>query len=123
MDFDPRDHGSRHRDSRDIPDLRDAFMCDLDLPRGTERESVRNRDHEYTLKGSETQARERLPFVRLSTMASSAHRRQRQGFVRFHYPTSRSASSVNGSDRLVARTLERWCLQRKPGTRSRRTTS
>ena len=54
MDFDPRDFDSRDRDSRDIHDLRDVFSRDLDLPRGTDREIVRDRDHEYTLRGSET---------------------------------------------------------------------
>ncbi len=54
MNFDPRDHDSRDRGGRDIHDPRDAFMCDLDLPRGVEREIVRDRDHEYNLRGSET---------------------------------------------------------------------
>jgi hypothetical protein len=54
MDFDPRDHDSRERHGRDIHDPRDAFMRDLDLPRGAEREIVRDRDREYTLRGSET---------------------------------------------------------------------
>ncbi len=35
-------------------DPRDAFMRDLDLPRGVDREIVRDRDHEYTLRASET---------------------------------------------------------------------
>ncbi len=43
-DRDPRDH-----------DPRDVFMRDLDLPRGPEREIVRDaREREYTLRGSET---------------------------------------------------------------------
>jgi hypothetical protein len=54
MDFDPRYHDSRDRGSRDRPDPRDAFMRDLDLPHGRDREVVRDRDHEYTLRGSET---------------------------------------------------------------------
>jgi DNA-binding PadR family transcriptional regulator len=54
MDFDPRDHDSRDRDSRDIHDPRDAFMRDLDLPRSADREIVRDRDHEFNLRGSET---------------------------------------------------------------------
>lgn len=59
MDFDPRDpdprdHDSRDRNGRDSHDPRDAFMRDLDLPRGEDREIVRDRDREYTLRGSET---------------------------------------------------------------------
>ena len=54
MDFDPRDHDSRDRDGRDTHDPRDVFMRDLDLPRGADREIVRDRDHEYSLRGSET---------------------------------------------------------------------
>ena len=37
-------------------DPRDVFTRDLGLPRGLEREIVRHRDHEYTLRGSETRA-------------------------------------------------------------------
>ena len=54
MDFDPRDLDARERDSRDIHDLGDVFSRDLDLPRGADREIVRDRDHEYSLRGSET---------------------------------------------------------------------
>src|SRR5262245_56346279 len=36
-------------------DPREAFTRDLNLPRGLEREIVRDRDREYTLRGSETQ--------------------------------------------------------------------
>lgn len=54
MDFDPRDHDSRDRNGRESHDPRDTFMRDLDLPRGEDREIVRDRDHEYTLRGSET---------------------------------------------------------------------
>jgi hypothetical protein len=71
MDFDPRDFDSRdddrtsardderwperEYDSRDrTADAREPFTRDLDLPRGPERELVRDRDREYTLRGSET---------------------------------------------------------------------
>jgi len=40
------------RDRGDDP--REAFTRDLNLPRGLEREIVRDRDREYTLRGSET---------------------------------------------------------------------
>jgi uncharacterized membrane protein YgcG len=63
MDFDPRDSDSRDearwpdRD-REPPDrtldCREPFTRDLDLPRGLDREIVRDRDREYTLRGSET---------------------------------------------------------------------
>lgn len=60
---DAREHSSeqvqRDRESRDRPERhsenpRDAFMRHVDLPRGPEREVVRQRDREYTLRGSET---------------------------------------------------------------------
>lgn len=54
MNFDPRDHGSRDRDTRDGHDPRDAFMRDLDLPRGVDREIGRDRGREFTLRSSET---------------------------------------------------------------------
>lgn len=43
----------RDRDSRDL-DPRDIFTRDLDLPRGREREIVRDRDRECMLRGSES---------------------------------------------------------------------
>lgn len=61
MDFDPRDSDSRDesrwpdrgREPHDRTlDSRDPFMRDLDLPRGLDREDVRDRDREYTLRGS-----------------------------------------------------------------------
>jgi hypothetical protein len=63
MDFDPRDYDSRDearwpdrdRESTDRAfDSREPFTRDLDLPRGLNREIVRDRDREYTLRGSET---------------------------------------------------------------------
>jgi hypothetical protein len=48
-----RDHDSRDRDKGLDP--RDVFMRELDLPRGPDRDIVRDaRNHEYTLRGSET---------------------------------------------------------------------
>jgi hypothetical protein len=45
----------RDRDSQDRSlDAREPFTRNLDLPRGLERELVRDRDREYTLRGSET---------------------------------------------------------------------
>ena len=56
MDFDPRDHDLRDRGSAGRPDPRDVFMRDLDLPHGADREIVKDRDREYTLRGSETRS-------------------------------------------------------------------
>jgi DNA-binding MarR family transcriptional regulator len=53
VNFDPRDRDPRDRPTGNRHDPRDAFMRDLELPRG-EREIVRDRDREYTLRGSET---------------------------------------------------------------------
>jgi DNA-binding PadR family transcriptional regulator len=52
---DAREH-SRHNVQREQAnrDPRDAFMRHVDLPNGPEREVVRDRDREYTLRGSET---------------------------------------------------------------------
>lgn len=52
---DARDH-SRHNVEREQLDRdpRDALMRHADLPRGPEREIVRHRDRDYTLRGSET---------------------------------------------------------------------
>jgi len=50
---DPRDRDDDACD-RDPVDPRDAFVEKLDLPRGLERELVRERDREYTLRGSES---------------------------------------------------------------------
>ena len=52
---DSRDREERDRDSRDRSvDPRDVFMEWVDLPRGLERKLVRDGDHEYTLRGSES---------------------------------------------------------------------
>lgn len=69
---DPRDHSSEHvqrdrnvdrpepgrgsatRPHRDRNHPRDVLVRQVDLPRGPERESVRDRGREYTLRGSET---------------------------------------------------------------------
>ena len=48
-----RGGGSDARD-RERPDPRDVFVERVNLPRGLEREHVRHRDHDYTLRGSES---------------------------------------------------------------------
>ena len=48
----PRDH---HDDVREVHS-RDGFVRHLDLPRGDERELVRDRDREYSLNGGDTRA-------------------------------------------------------------------
>jgi hypothetical protein len=63
MDFDPRDYDSRDEarspdrdpESRDREfDPREAFTRDLNLPRSHERHLVHYREHEYSLRGSES---------------------------------------------------------------------
>jgi hypothetical protein len=63
MDFDPRDSGQRdhthssdrEREAQDRSDeSREPFSRSLELPRGPDRELVRDRDREYTLRGSES---------------------------------------------------------------------
>jgi DNA-binding MarR family transcriptional regulator len=57
MDFDPRDIGSREHERNGLDrdfDAREVFTRDVRLPRGLEREIVRDRDREYTLRGSES---------------------------------------------------------------------
>src|SRR5262249_3825414 len=50
-----RERDGRDRDGRERAlDPRDVFTRGLDLPRGLEREIVRYRDREYTLRGSES---------------------------------------------------------------------
>jgi len=57
-DFDPRDLGARDRDDgvhdRGAIDPLDVFSRDLDLPRGPDRELVRDRDRDYRLNASDT---------------------------------------------------------------------
>lgn len=61
-DYDPRDQDARDRDQakRDheyaigSSDPLDVFSRDLELPRGPERELVRDREHYYRLNGSDT---------------------------------------------------------------------
>jgi DNA-binding MarR family transcriptional regulator len=49
-----RDRGDDARWPERDRDARDAFTRDLNLPRGHQREIVRDRDREYTLRGSES---------------------------------------------------------------------
>jgi len=49
-----RDRDGRDREDRERDDPRNVFVRHVDLPRGIEREIVRDRGREYTLRGSET---------------------------------------------------------------------
>lgn len=49
-----RDRDSRDREDRERDDPRDVFVRHVDLPRGIDRDIVRDRGREYTLRGSET---------------------------------------------------------------------
>ena len=51
---DEREREARERHDGRAVDPRDAFTRDLDLPRGHDRELVRERDRDYTLSGSES---------------------------------------------------------------------
>lgn len=66
MDFDPRDIDSRQHERNGLDrdsDPREVFTRDLDLPGGLEREIVRDRDREYTLRGSESRTLATAPRV------------------------------------------------------------
>jgi hypothetical protein len=67
--YDPRDEAQwpdRERDSCErSPDAREPFTRNLDLPRGVDREFVRDRDREYTLRGSETRTLARVGAFRV----------------------------------------------------------
>jgi hypothetical protein len=55
LESDPRDRDDeRWPDRARDHDPREVFTRDLNLPRGLQRELVRDRDREYTLRGSET---------------------------------------------------------------------
>jgi hypothetical protein len=73
---DPRDDArGPERDGRERDaDPRDVFTRDINLPRGLEREIVRDRGHEYTLRGSETRT---LATVGAFRVVSSRDLRER----------------------------------------------
>lgn len=77
---DPRDDprwGERDRDGRDRdPDPRDVFTRHVLLPRGLEREPVRDRDRTYTLRGSESRT---LATVGAFRLVSSRDLRDHHG--------------------------------------------
>ncbi len=76
---DPREDARWPDRDREPPDRtfdpREPFTRDLNLPRGLERELVRDRDHEYTLRGSETRT---LATVGAFRMVSSRDLRDHQ---------------------------------------------
>lgn len=72
---DPRQRDDDSRD-RDAVDPRDAFVEKLDLPRGLERELVRDRDREYDLRGSESRT---LSIVGTFRVVSSRDLRDHDG--------------------------------------------
>jgi hypothetical protein len=72
---DPRQRDDDSRD-RDPVDPRDAFVEKLDLPRGLERELVRDRDREYDLRGSESRT---LSIVGTFRVVSSRDLRDHDG--------------------------------------------
>ena len=72
---DPRQRDDDSRD-RDPVDPRDAFLEKLNLPRGLERELVRDRDREYSLRGSESRT---LSIVGTFRVVSSRDLRDHDG--------------------------------------------
>ncbi|PYQ90781.1 MAG: hypothetical protein DMG02_08415 [Acidobacteria bacterium] len=72
---DPRERDDDSRD-RDPLDPRDAFVDKLNLPRGFEREIVRDRDREYELRGSESRT---LSIVGSFRVVSSRDLRDHDG--------------------------------------------
>jgi len=54
--FDRSRGGVDERERREEPDPRDVFTKDLDLPRGSERRPVRERDRVYEIDGAESRA-------------------------------------------------------------------
>jgi len=69
---DPR-RPERDRDDRERNiDARDTFTRNLHLPRGLDRERVRDRDREYTLRGSEART---LATIGAFRVVSSRHLR------------------------------------------------
>ena len=72
---DPRQRDDDARD-RDPVDPRDAFLEKLNLPRGLERELVRDRDRDYALRGSESRT---LSIVGIFRVVSSRDLRDHDG--------------------------------------------
>src|SRR5207253_1176196 len=72
---DPRERDDETRD-REPVDPRDAFVDKLNLPRGLEREIVRDRDREYELRGSESRT---LSIVGSFRVVSSRDLRDHDG--------------------------------------------
>lgn len=70
---DPRDPGADARD-KDSTDPRDAFVNKLDLPRGPNREIVRDRDREYTLRDSESRTLSIIGTFRVVSARGPAER-------------------------------------------------
>jgi hypothetical protein len=72
---DPRGRDDDTRD-RETVDSRDVFVNKLELPRGPERELVRDRDREYSLRGSESRT---LSIVGSFRVVSSRDLRDHDG--------------------------------------------
>jgi hypothetical protein len=68
-----RDRDERPRDN----DARDAFTRQLNLPRGAARELVRDRDHQYTLRGSESRTLATVGAFRVVSSSDLRDRRDR----------------------------------------------
>lgn len=78
-----RDRATRDReDERGSIDPREVFSRDLELPRGLERELVRDRDHDYRLNGSDTRTLSSVGAFRVVSERDLHDPRHRHGDVR-----------------------------------------
>ncbi len=93
-----RDREPRNRcDDQGSTDPRDVFMRGLELPRGGERELVRDRDCEYTLRRSETRDHARTSDSGIQVHAEAKGDGEREYCVsRVSQPSSHSARVVRG---------------------------
>src|SRR5437667_145239 len=109
---DSRDRDERDRESRDRSiDPRDVFMEWVDLPRGLERELVRDGDHEYTLRGSESRT---LTVVGAFRVASSRdlldHDRKRE-YQEFLQERNRGRADSDGRPDRGESEIEDWARE------------
>src|SRR5438105_3389669 len=104
---DPRS-GEREREHRERDrDERNPLTRHLYLPRGLERELVRDRGRDYTLRGSETRTLVRFEWSPVVTFASTTID------LPIRAPATSATSASSGSSRPSASLVPasmRWCL-------------
>lgn len=121
--------GERHRNTRDHEndhnsvDPRDVFSRDLELPRGPERELVRDRVHDYRLNGSDTRTLSSVGAFRVVSERDLHDPRDRPGDVRerdlrhFEKQGLIQRVPVNDKERAVALTDRGRALLERHRTR------